>query len=271
MRKLLTLLFSTLLIATSLTAISSTSASGEESTTAIAPQSSSDGTYAIGAIGPGGGFVFYFNAKGFKCGPKFTSTGSPTGGLCHYLEVAPSGWKSGKSGDLDPNLFWAVTSKQRSDVVGIPDEFAQWPVVKFSSSGIGLGLKNSIAIVKQGNDANTAAGASRAYKGGSKNDWYLPTVSEANVLCKWARGVPPIPVEPVCIGGKLNSPVYGAASAGFHQSGYSTSSEHIDSTGLKKFQHMNIWMLNIYDGENPHYLTAGGKYNTAYVRPIRAF
>ena len=37
-------------------------------------------------------------------------------------------------------------------------------------AGIGNGYKNSVAIVKQGNNATTAAGAARAYKGDRWND-----------------------------------------------------------------------------------------------------
>jgi hypothetical protein len=232
----------------------------------------SDGTYSLGSTGPGGGFIFYVDKKGFKCGPKNTNTGSPTGSLCHYLEVAPSGWKSGKSGDLDPNLYWAVKSKFNADVVGIPDEFAEWPVVKVSSAGIGLGYRNSIAIVKQGNDVNTSAGASRAFRGGFKSDWYLPTMAEANELCKWARGVLSKSTSTMCEGGNLNSPIFGASSAGFHHSVYATSSENINPTMPKKYKYMNIWVLLIFTNIPQTFsLSPGGKANTSYTRPIRAF
>jgi len=51
-----------------------------------------------------------------------------------------------------------------------------------NASGIGLGYKNSLAIVAQGNDTTTAAGAARAYSGGSQSDWYLPSTAELNLL-----------------------------------------------------------------------------------------
>jgi hypothetical protein len=225
--------------------------------------------YALGDVGPAGGLIFYINKKGFNCGPKFTNTGSPTGGLCHYLEVAPSGWMSGKIGDYDPYLFWAVPSKMTSDVTGIPNEIAPWPVVKVPYPKIGIGYKNSIAIVRQGNDITTSAGASRAYKGGSKNDWYLPSVAEANELCKWARGVPSKSESTLCFGGKLNSPKYGAELAGIGYS-YATSSEHIDTSAPKKIYYQNIWVLQMWNG-TPHEVVAECKCNKNYVRPIRAF
>jgi len=239
------------------------------SATASSQLEPTNGTYALGATGPGGGLIFFISKKGFNCGPNFSKTGSPTGGLCYYLEVAPSGWKSGKIGDRDPELFWAVKSKLRSDVIGIANEFAPFPVVKVPSAGIGLGYKNSIAIVRQGNDITTAAGASRAYQGGAKTDWYLPSVAEANELCKWARGVPSKSETTLCAGGKLNSPKYGAELAGFFY-GYSTSSEHIDRNVLKKYQYQNIWTVEMQDA-TAHEVTAGCKCNKTFVRPIRSF
>ena len=265
MRKLLALLlaFSTFALVTS--------ANAEETPAATPSATNTTGIYAVGDIGPGGGFIFYVDKKGFKCGPTYTNTGSPEGGLCHYLEVAPSGWKSGKSGDSDPRYFWAVKSKMKADVVGIPDISVSSEKFKIANFGIGLGYKNSVAIIKQGNDANTSAGASRAYMGGMKNDWYLASLAEANELCKWARGVPSKSVETVCGGGKLNSPTYGAGSVGLIQSSYATSSESIDTRVSKKYRHENIWILQIYDGNNPHYLTPDCKCNSSYTRPIRAF
>ena len=237
--------------------------------TVISEVVSPNGIYTLGTVGPGGGFIFYVSKKGFSCGPKFTKTSGATGSLCHYLEVAPSGWKSGKIGDRDPELYWAVKSKLSSDVVGIANEFAPWPVVKVPSAGIGLGYKNSLAILAQGNDITTAAGASRAYQGGSLTDWYLPTVAEANELCKWARGVPSKSDTTLCAGGKLNSPKYGAELAGFFY-GYSTSSEHIDRNMKKKNQHQNIWTVEMQDA-TAHEVTAGCKCNKTFVRPIRSF
>lgn len=281
MRKFVAILFSTAIVAGSILTTSSTVANADETPTATATPSSTTsapaathnagGSYSVGEVGPAGGFIFYIDKKGFKCGPVYSMTGSPEGGLCHYLEVAPNGWKTDKGSKYDPHLFWASKSNQRKDVVGIPDEFASFPVPKISNSGIGLGYKNSLAIIKQGNDAETAAGASRAYTGGSKKDWYLPTIAEANELCKWIVGVPSKSPANVCEGGSLNSPTYGAATAGFVASYYLTSSEHIDINGLKKFRHYNVWALALYEtGLNSKFMPFG-KVNSTYVRPIRAF
>ena len=195
--------------------------------------------YYVGSVGPGGGFVYYVNDAGFNCGPTVSAR-------CNYLEVAPNGWMGGS----DPSLVWGnhnsdsdVTNNSNSDT---------------SESGIGLGYKNSLALVTQNGDGiNFAAGAARAYTGGSKNDWYLPTQSELNMLCQWARGVA-ANVALVCSGGSVNSPTYGASSAGF-EGFYWSSSEHSMSIAWRQRIFTNgtveIWSKNI----------------ASLVRPVRAF
>lgn len=217
---------------------------GESETTATPTPTP---TYAVGDAGPGGGIIYYVDNAGFNCGAGHTATGSPTGGKCNYLEVAPSGWNTGS----DPAKLWAVTD---TNVPGITDESS----FNNSSTGIGLGYQNSLAIVAQGNDATTAAGAARAYAGGSKNDWYLPTTAELNLLCQWGRGISPS-VTTACTGGAgINSPTYGAASAGFVENAYWSSSEYFAYLAWTQY-FSNGYQLN-YD-----------KPATAYVRPVRAF
>ncbi|CAB4935090.1 unannotated protein [freshwater metagenome] len=271
MRRFFLLLITSSLVATCLLTIASTAAVGDDAatvspspdvTTQADPQSKTQSdTFAIGEIGPAGGVVFYVNKKGFKCGEKFTSTGSPTGGLCHYLEVAPNGWNTG----IDPRKLWAVKSKQSKDVAGVAGGGPEVRItpestrIVNSSSEIGLGYKNSIAIVKQGNDTTTAAGASRAYQGGSMSDWYLPTLTELNQLCKWARGVPWKSDATVCAGGKLNSPTYGAGSIGLIETGYFSSSERLAKT---------VWHQFFSDFTRQWFEY---KASSEYIRPIRAF
>ena len=89
---------------------------GTSETTATSTPAPTD---AVGDAGPGGGIIYYVNNAGFSCGASYSSTGSPTGGLCNYLEVAPSGWNA--DGDAG-NLVWAVAMKQHADVSGIDDD-----------------------------------------------------------------------------------------------------------------------------------------------------
>jgi len=205
-------------------------------------------TCSIGDIGPGGGKIFYYSSAGFNCGANFSSTGSPTGGLCHYLEAAPSGSTSG-------TFKYASTGLDNSDVSGIMNDTNY----DSSSSAIGLGYKNSLTLVAQGNDNTSAAGIARAYQGGSKSDWYLPSFSELNQMCKWARGVAWTSDATICSGGTLNIGTGpGLGAAGFEANFYWSSSERESSNG---------WGI-YFNGPTPDYLS---KFHVRYVRPIRGF
>jgi len=156
------------------------------------------GAYSIGSTGPGGGIIFYYSAAGFNCGPTYSATGSPTGGKCNYLEVAPSIWSGlyeldendQPTGvpDKDSRFPFAIPAKVNQNVVGISDYSAP-DGNGVMVSQIGIGYQNSQAIITQGNGATTAAGAARAYTGGSKTDWYLPSFSELNLLCQRVKGI----------------------------------------------------------------------------------
>jgi len=215
-----------------------------------APTCAQGGTCSVGDIGPGGGRIFFYSVSGFNCGATYTSTGSPTGGLCKYLESAPSGWNSGS----DPTMMWAVSGKQTIDVPGITNDTN----ANLNISQVGHGYKNSLAIVAQNGAGTTyAAGASRAYAGGSKNDWYLPTLAEINLLCQWNRGVTSN-VTTACAGGTLNSGT-GASAAGFVEAFYWTSSGH----------NTNYAWVQYLGGNNQGHERKD--FTTSPVRPIRAF
>jgi hypothetical protein len=201
------------------------------------------GTCIVGNTGPGGGIVFYVATTSFACGP----TGSAT---CTYLEAAPSGWNTGS----DPTKAWAVAAYTDADVSGVGNDAAPYN----HALGVGLGYKNSLAIVIQNGAGTTyAAGAARAYTGGSKTDWYLPTTAELNLLCQWNRGVAPN-VTTACSGGSINSATYGAGAAGFQERYYWSSSE---------FDASNAWVQSFGDG----FQGQTSKSNAIYVRPVRAF
>ena len=213
-------------------------------TTPAAPATcATGGVCIVGDTGPGGGIVFYVQEAGgtFACGATLAST-------CKYLEVAPNTWDGGSA---DPTKLWAVAAHQSSDIATIANETTAYN----DALGIGLGYKNSLAIVGQGNDTTTAAGAARAYGGGSKSDWYLPTTAELNLLCQWARNVVQSVTTP-CTGGTLNTGT--GASGGFSSSSYWSSSEYVANFA---------WVQYFGDG----YQFSRGKSATAYVRPVRAF
>jgi hypothetical protein len=211
--------------------------------------------YTVGQTGPGGGKVFYVSTGGFNCGSGFTSTGSPTGEKCYYLEAAPNTWAGGV---IDIKKTWAIDSLRNVDVATITNEFS---FENNSSAAIGLGYKNSVAIVTQGNGATTAAGTARAYTGGSKNDWYLPTTAELNQLCKWARAVAWTSDETVCSGGTLNLGTGdGLGAEGFVSGSYWASGEY--NSDYAKNQSFATGVQT--DAKNKEFING-------YVRPIRAF
>jgi len=209
------------------------------------------GDCVIGEVGPGGGRIFYYAAAGFNCGTGYTNTGSPAGGLCHYLEAAPTFGGGGR----DAQTLWAVSAYQNTDVASITNEAS----VNNTSSGIGLGYKNSIAIVAQNGAGSTyAAGAARAYTGGSKTDWYLPTSAELNQMCKWARNRPWVSDATVCTSaGTLNT---GPGAAGFDDSSFDYWSSSEISANSARVQFFG-------DGGQG----APNKNLSKNVRPIRAF
>ena len=213
--------------------------------------------YQIGDIGPGGGNIFYVSENGFNCGSEFSNDGSPTSGLCHYLEAAPYDWFNPGIAMDDPSIQWSVESNWQSNLEAIANEYP----ANNTTAGIGLGFKNTLAIIAQNGsyDPNTnyfAAGAAQSFRGGTKDDWYLPTASELNQMCKWARGVPEPFDENVCSGGALNS---GTQASGFKGDYYWSSSE----AGMLE----NVWFQNFSNGGQLDY----SKNNSYYVRPIRAF
>ena len=218
------------------------------------------GTCILGDTGPGGGKVYYVDNAGFSCGPTYISTGSPAGGLCKYLEVAPSGWNTG----ADPGKTWATGTSTTGNAILSVTGITEDDPVNNLSTGIGLGYKNSVAIFTQGNGTTTAAGAARAYAGGSKADWYLPTSAELTLLCQWNRGVTQN-VTTVCTGGTLNTgtgtPSNRTAAAG---SGFANTDSYWSSS---QRSNANAWRQSFNDGSQP----TGNKILTDYVRPIRAF
>ena len=204
-------------------------------------------TCAVGENGPGGGTIYYYSSGGFNCGPTQSDT-------CNYLEVAPSTW----SGASDPLKFWANASDYNYKIAGVSATGDPPPL---ASDGVGLGYKDSLAIITNGRsiDSTTAAGAARAYSGGSKSDWYLPSPAELNLLCQWARGVAPS-ITTSCTGGTLNSTTYGAGSAGFTRDYYWTSTQE----NIASYAHTRR-----FDTGNAY--AALKNANFVGVRPIRAF
>ena len=143
------------------------------------------GTCVVGATGPGGGKIFYVSTGGFKCGASFSETGSPTSGLCHYLEVAPKTWYGGSE---DPKIKFSNYTSWPSGVNPVGIE-SGWDLGATVPGEIGRGFKNTELLFTITSRSNfPAADAARAYSGGGRTDWYLPSLVEINQLCKWSYG-----------------------------------------------------------------------------------
>jgi len=128
------------------------------------------GSCVLGNTGPGGGKVFYVSVSGFACGPTLSAT-------CNYMEVAPYPW----GGNNDPTRTWAQAVYQSTSVGSTGGDTA-------TSTSIGWGYRNTLAIIAQGNSNPSLAAApmARTYtptvNGILFTDWFLPSQDEANQI-----------------------------------------------------------------------------------------
>jgi hypothetical protein len=111
------------------------------------------GEYGIGSTGPGGGIIFYYSASGFYM--------SDTGELCHYLEAAPA---------------FMVTMARWSTATSAP-----YISISGTGAAIGTGRRNTALILSLDPTA-PAAKLCSDYRGGGKDDWFLPSKDELNQL-----------------------------------------------------------------------------------------
>ena len=115
---------------------------------AITPAAPCSSACAIGDVGPAGGIIFMTPS----------TAGNTTG---RYFEAAPAGW-SGVGIDL--NIAWCNAT---STLIGTPTALG---------TAIGTGSANTDAIVAV--CSSGAAKSARAYNGGGKTNWFLPSIDE---------------------------------------------------------------------------------------------
>jgi hypothetical protein len=211
-------------------------------TTGDALSCATGGTCAVGDMGPGGGTVFYVASS------QFTSTGSACNTACTYLEAAPNGWikspsytgqnvcrSSADKFSLDPQCMWS----------GNTSSFVS------TGTGIGTGYANTSAMITQGSTAGTAATIARAFQGGDKTDWFLPSKDELNALCK---GTFNDTVNATCYNKNVTP-----RNGGFARDDYWSSSSSCPSLALRQSFKSGFQVFNQY------------KTWALYVRPVRAF
>ena len=160
--------------------------------------------YKVGDLGPAGGYIFYVDTEDrFE---DFT-----------YLEAAPS--------DLATTYIW-------SDVT---DSFVG------TERGLGKGKANTLAIIAQSPEADTAAKACAALAVGDFDDYFLPSMSELNKMYQNLR------MEDL---------------GGFANMYYWSSSEDEDTSRAAWYQHFGTGhQSNFSNKANP----------PVYVRCVRAF
>jgi hypothetical protein len=157
----------------------------------------SGGPCRVGDIGSGGGIIFYASAA------AFTAQQSLCGSSCHYLEFAPKGWA--------PISPWATNYSYNGQVVSNRtdpniDPFLVWsdanvfnnvaPGALSTGTAIGTGYLNTRQIesntVTTGKPYRFAFTAALSYAGNSGSStagqWFIPSNSELNELCKYVRG-----------------------------------------------------------------------------------
>jgi len=209
----------------------------------------------IGDTGPSGGKIFYYLPAGFNCGPTRAAT-------CKYMEVTPSGWFSGVSGQEDPQRTWAQATPVNYQGTTVPGNGA-------TATAIGWGYRNTRAIVAQGNTDTATSAAALAdshtvtVSGVVYDDWFLPSKDELNQLCRWSRGL--VVSEDRCSGGSSNA-------------GIGASDFPPDTSGTVTFWTSTENSATDAKGQSLARADAGVQNNRpkndgwpALVRPIRAF
>jgi hypothetical protein len=216
---------------------------------AFAATCAEGGPCIVGDTGPGGGTVFYVTTTPFKCGVDLAAE-------CTYLEAAPTGWITASTparqtncatagtSTVDPKCGWSGNTVDRIGTTG---------------TGIGTGYKNTSKMITQlsgGSTAGKSATVARAFQGGGKTDWSLPSRDELNELCKiYSNGR----TDTTGYRGYQNGCTGNTSpTGGFASGGYWSSSE-----GDANY----AWFQYFYLGTQDY----NGKSLTRYVRPVRAF
>ena len=130
-------------------------------------------TFRVGDRGPGGGIIFYHDPRGFRVEGYSGTTGSFAAYTAYYLEAAP---EDSRSASWVPNAYTGLISG----------------VTTFESNShsnarsIGNGRKDTMAIIaaRPGLNQNASGAAINAAREtfGGKNDWFLPSLGELNLL-----------------------------------------------------------------------------------------
>ena len=132
-----------------------------------------------------------------------------------------------------------------------------------------MGLKNTNLIVSKSGayDAGSnlyAAGAARAYNGGYKADWFMPSFGELNQLCKYVRGQPWVSDATLCSASSATPNLLDVVNMHYY------SSSEILWTNDAPFSREKGIFIN-HNQNNSGEAGSGRKDGDSNTRPVRAF
>ena len=142
--------------------------------------------YALGDTGPGGGKIFYIAPAGFTVEGYTGTTGSFPEYTAHYLEVAPeNAVASPQQWSLDFTLITGLTSYANTDELN----------AAIAAGVTGNGRKDTqIIIAELGTNVEYAARSASTYTTDSGHtDWFLPSVTELNLLYQSGSAISDMP------------------------------------------------------------------------------
>ena len=185
--------------------------------------------YSVGDPGPGGGTIFYVDMTGAVDS--------------RYFEAACAGWRNNCDGTTaDPRAAWGCAGEGISGAYG---------------TAIGTGKQNTADIMNTVTGCTTpniAADLADDYSNNNLDDWFLPSINELNLLCKWAFGDK---VNAICNDNSSGS--FSLTNGGFSTLYYWSSSGYYISS--------SAWNQSFGNGDKSSF----SKGYTYYVRPVRAF
>jgi hypothetical protein len=210
------------------------------------------GTCSVGDTGPGGGPVIYVSATPI--------TLRSAGKTVTRIEMAPNTW-IGVTYATDPNIAMCQAYNGGGPLWtgSRPGGWLGYSNVSLPT-GLGYGLENTNKLLSFNSsnvscaEAGQAASVARNYSGGGLNDWFLPSLDELNIVCRYANTLS-MTSTAICTSGTVRG-------------------------GFLDTPNSSWWSSSIYDNQLNYVIRirgADGTYrfstqsNTASVRPIRMF
>jgi hypothetical protein len=227
--------------------------SGNGGCTAPVLSCANGGTCAVDDTGPGGGTVIYVSAT------PITLQGQ--GRTVTRIEIAPFDWGR-PAGDpafvmCQANVLWRSSGISSNLGFTVPSTELK--------AEIGYGLKNTNYILSQsytsGNSCSLTTQA--AYKArnaniGNQTDWFLPSIDELNIVCRYANDLDMTSTAP-CVTGRLRSDFASSANDTWW------------SSTLTSNQQMGVIRIKETLPNSPLGRLESPLVNLKSVRPIRMF